>query len=333
MIEALERQTNVLVRLVDDLLDVSRIKADKIELRPEPIDLEAIVTAALMTCRPSIEERRHTLTVTVPAEPVVVVADTIRAAQVVSNLVSNAARYTAPGGRIEIEIGGDDELGFVRVRDNGFGIPLELQETIFKMFVQERVRSDGSGGLGLGLALARRLIEMHNGSISVHSDGRDRGSTFEIRVPRIGTASALSARKRTEGMPPLEPEAPAARSVRTVVIDDNDDARELLSDLLRGRGYEVLTASDGASGLALIREHEPDVALVDLGLPTLDGFGLIEVLRRDCPSLKTRLVALTGYGHSTDYERTKQAGFHGHLVKPASAAAIFACLASQLAES
>jgi signal transduction histidine kinase len=325
-IDALDRQTNVLVRLVDDLLDVSRIKADKIELRPEPVDLADMVSAAITTCQSSIDERKHSLVLDGASEPVIVVADEIRVTQAICNLLSNAARYTPPGGRIELSIGTAGELGFVRVRDSGIGIPFELQETIFSMFIQERMRSDGSGGLGLGLALARRLIEMHNGTISVHSHGRDQGSTFEIRIPLAGSAMALDSRKRSSELVPLAVHTPV-RSVRTVVVDDNDDARELLCELLRGRGYEVLTADDGPLGLQLIRDHQPDVALVDLGLPTLDGFGVIETLRRECPDLKTRLVALTGYGHTADYERTKRAGFHAHLVKPASAAAIFACLA------
>jgi two-component system, sensor histidine kinase len=330
MVDALDRQTSVLVRLVDDLLDVSRIKADKIELRPEAVALTKIVEAAVATCMPLLKERRHTLVVNTPSDRVMVVADTIRAAQVISNLLNNASRYTKPGGRIEVTIAAADEFGVVRVRDNGIGIPLELQDSIFNMFVQERVRSDGSGGLGLGLALSRRLIEMHNGSIAVQSDGRDQGSTFEVRIPLVGSPMAVEVRRRTGDMEPLKREQPPMRAVRTVVIDDNEDARELLCDLLRGRGYDVLTAQDGPSGVALIREHQPDIALVDLGLPRLDGFGVVEALRRDCPDLKTRLVALTGYGHPTDYERTKLAGFHGHLVKPASAATILACLSAQL---
>jgi signal transduction histidine kinase len=330
MVDALERQTHALVRLVDDLLDVSRIKADKIELRPEAVDLADIVEGAIAICRGSINERRHTLVLDVPSQRTMVVADTVRVSQVVCNLLGNATRYTNPGGQIEVTVGGTDEVGFVRLRDNGIGIPPELQETIFQMFVQERVRSDGSGGLGLGLALSRRLIEMHNGTITVHSAGRNQGSTFEIQLPRVGSVRAVAIRKRTSDMKPLRVEPPPARPVRTLVIDDNEDARELLSELLRARGYEVLTADDGPIGVQLIREHEPDVALVDLGLPSLDGFGVIEAVRRECPDSRTRLVALTGYGHAADHEKTRRAGFHGHLVKPASAAAIFACLSEQL---
>lgn len=330
VITALDRQTNVLVRLVEDLLDVSRIKADKIELRPELVDLAELVEAAVATNRALIDERRHALALDVPSARVMVIADTVRFSQVVGNLLSNAARYTPPGGRVEVTVTATGDYATVSVRDNGAGIPSDLQESIFQMFVQERVRSDGSGGLGLGLALSRRLIEMHNGSITVHSNGRNEGSTFEIHIPLASSALAVAARKRTTDMQPLQREPLEARSARIIVVDDNEDARELICELLRGSGFDVLTASDGPSGVQLIRDHRPEVALVDLGLPQLDGFGVVEMLRRDCPDLSTRFVALTGYGHSSDYERTKHAGFHAHLVKPASAAAIVACIAKQL---
>ncbi|MDQ3336545.1 MAG: response regulator [Myxococcota bacterium] len=334
MVDVLDRQTNMLVRLVDDLLDLARIKADKIELRPEPIDLRDVVEAAVTTSRPLLDEHKHHLAVHAPAKAVKVVADTVRLTQVICNLINNAARYTSTHGAIEVSVGlYDESLAFVRVRDNGIGIPLELQHTIFKMFVQERVRSDGSGGLGLGLALSRRLVEMHRGEIVCESAGRDQGSTFEIRIPREGSPLALSPRKRTMEMSRLRLDGHDPRSVRTVVVDDNDDARELVCDLLRRKGYSVLTASDGPTGLCLIRDHKPDVALVDLGLPMLDGFGVVETLRKECPDIKTRLIALTGYGQAADQVRTRQAGFHAHLVKPASAAAIFACLAQQLEEA
>ena len=333
MIDVLDRQTSVLVRLVDDLLDVSRIKADKIELRPEQVDMIDLVEAAITTSRPFIDERRHSLMLEVPTERLMVVADPMRLTQVLCNVLNNAARYTRPGGRIEVTISATNEFVVVSVRDNGIGIPADLQESIFKMFVQERVRSDGSGGLGLGLALSRRLVEMHNGSILVHSEGRDRGTTFEVRIPRANSAFALETRKRTSEMVPIVLERPAPRNVRTLVVDDNEDARELISELLRSKGYEVLTAGDGATGLELIRQYQPDVALVDLGLPKLDGFGVVAALRRDHPDIKTRLVALTGYGHADDQERTRRAGFHAHLVKPATVDAIIACLSAQLDET
>ncbi|HSN31001.1 MAG TPA: response regulator [Kofleriaceae bacterium] len=325
MIDVLERQTAALARLVDDLLDVSRIKADKIALRPEPLDLAELIDNAVSSCSGLIESRRHALAVEPPARRIEVIADSVRLAQVVCNLLTNAARYTEPGGRITVSCGADDTFAWLRVRDTGIGIPAELQTTIFDMFVQERVRPDGSGGLGLGLALARRLVEMHNGSITVESRGAGKGSLFEVRLPLASSPLALAPRTRTGEVEPLA--RPASPPGRIAVIDDNDDARELLSDLLRANGYEVLTATTAATGRDLIRTHRPSVAIVDLGLPDTDGITLVEQLRAQCPDLETRLIALTGYGTTADRERTRRAGFHAHLVKPSPVSAILACIA------
>jgi signal transduction histidine kinase len=330
MLDILDRQTSALSRLVDDLLDLSRIKADKLELRPELVDLVDIVENAITISRPHIDERGHALIFAAPTSCIEVVADTVRMAQVVSNLMNNAARYTPRGGRIEIECGVEGDNAFIRVTDNGKGIPGDLQDSIFNMFVQERVTSDGSGGLGLGLALSRRLVELHSGTIAVRSPGRDQGSTFEVQIPLASSALTISPRKRTRDMAPLQRPV-ETEAIRTVVIDDNEDARELLSDLLRSQGYEVLTAGDGLTGVELIRDHQPHVALIDLGLPGMDGIGVIEVLRAKHPELRTHMVALTGYGEASDRERTQRAGFHDHLVKPASAAAIFDVVAKALA--
>jgi signal transduction histidine kinase len=330
LIEALERQTTTLSRLVEDLLDLSRIKADKIELRPEAMDLVELVEVAANTCRPLIDQRHHALLVEVPADPVAVIADSVRMSQVLCNLINNAARYTPVGGRIEVRCTSEGDEAIVQVIDNGVGIPAELQDSVFKMFVQERVRSDGTGGLGLGLALARRLVDMHHGSIRVKSGGRGLGSTFEVRLPLAASADALKPRKRTRDLEPLaKPPEPSA--VRTIIIDDNEDVRDLMSQMLRARGFDVLTASDGPTALDMIKQHEPHVALLDLGLPGLDGYGVIEAVRAQIPSSRTRFVALTGYGEATDRERTARAGFDGHLVKPASVAAIIACIADAAA--
>jgi len=327
MIDVLERQTAALSRLVDDLLDVSRIKADKIALRPEPLDLVELIDNAVSSCAGLIEQRRHTLTVEAPAQPIEVIADSVRLAQVVCNLINNAARYTEPAGQIVVSCGAEEGFAWLRVRDTGLGIPPELQTTIFDMFVQERVRSDGSGGLGLGLALARRLVEMHNGAIRVESEGPGKGSMFEVRLPLAASSHALVPRTRTGQLEPLTRPAPPATSI--AVIDDNDDARELLCELLRANGYEVLTATTAATARELITTHRPSVAIVDLGLPDSDGVTLVEQLRAQCPDLETRLIALTGYGTAADRERTKRAGFHAHLVKPSPVEAILACIADE----
>ncbi|MBA3395315.1 MAG: response regulator [Deltaproteobacteria bacterium] len=324
-IDILDRQTEMLTRLVEDLLDLSRINANKIELRPEPGDLRTLVQAAVDTSRPAVEQRRHALALEVGPEPVHVVADRVRLIQVVTNLINNAARYTELGGKIAVACGIVDGRAFVRISDNGIGIPAELLPRIFDMFVQERVRSDGSGGLGLGLALSRQLVQMHHGTITARSGGRDTGSSFELRLPLAGPPDVPAAHLRTDAVQPLA--RPVVTALRTVVVDDNADARELVADLLRSRGHVVMTAGDGHQGLVMIRDHRPDVAIVDLGLPGIDGLTLAQQLREQCPDLRTRLVALTGYGLAGDLQRTKEAGFDAHLVKPASAAAILAALA------
>jgi two-component system, sensor histidine kinase len=330
LVDVLDRQTASLARLVNDLLDLSRVKADKIELRPEKLELVDLVENSIITSRPVVDERGHALTFDAPSQRIPIIADSVRFSQVLSNLLNNAARYTPRGGRIDVTCGAADGWAFVRITDTGIGIPSELQESIFKMFVQERVSSDGSGGLGLGLALSRRLVELHRGTISVQSAGREQGSSFTVRVPMAGSPLALETRTRTRDLAPMRAIEPTSGPIRTIVIDDNDDARELLSELLRARGYEVFTAADGPTGLGLIREHQPHVALVDLGLPGLDGIAVVKQLQIECPELKTRLIALTGYGEAADRERTQRAGFHAHLVKPTSAATLLACLSSQL---
>jgi CheY-like chemotaxis protein len=212
----------------------------------------------------------------------------------------------------------------VRVTDSGVGIPADLLPSIFDMFVQERVRSDGSGGLGLGLALANQLVRMHHGSIRAASPGRGKGSTFEVQLPLATSDDVLATRRRSESIEAIP--KPVIGGLLTLVVDDNDDARELLADMLKSHGYDVITAVDGREGLALIRDQRPAVALIDLGLPGLDGYTLARQLRSECPDLTTRLVALTGYGHSTDMQRTKEAGFAAHVVKPATAAMILEAL-------
>jgi signal transduction histidine kinase len=329
MLEILDRQTNVLARLVDDLLDLSRIKADKIGLRPERVTIAEVIDMAITTSKPMVDERGHSLAFEPPARAIRVVADPIRLAQVISNLINNAARYTARGGHIQISCGETGEMAFVCVVDDGIGIPPELQATIFQMFVQERVAADGSGGLGLGLALSQRLIELHRGTLSVWSAGRGQGSTFELRVPLARSAIALPVDRRTSEIHPLQRPG-QDRNRRIVIVDDNEDALELLAALLESQGYSVVQAHDGVAGLALIREQRPDLAFIDLSLPGLDGLGLVRQLR-DEGALVTRLVALTGYGEQSDRELTREAGFHAHLVKPATVHKILTCIAEQLA--
>jgi signal transduction histidine kinase len=326
LIDILDRQVGALTRLVDDLLAVARLNAHKILLTHEPIELVGVVEQALAACAPLIAERGHAVVMDTSGPPLLVAGDGERLSQVITTLVTNAARYTPPGGRIEVGCSTDAGSAVVRVRDNGNGIPLELQASLFEMFVQERIGPDGSGGLGLGLALAHRIVELHAGTLTVQSEGRGRGSTFELRMPLAEATPEVT-------VAPVAPIAPVPERIKTLVIDDNDDARELITALLQGKGFEVLAAADGKAGLAMIRDHMPHVALVDLALPGLDGFGVAEALRTQYPQHKTRMIALTGHGAAADRERTKRAGFHAHLVKPASAAAIIACIADQLQRS
>jgi two-component system, sensor histidine kinase len=202
-VSILEHQASVLTQLVDDLLDLSRIKADKIELRPEPLSLQSLVEAAVTMSRSLFEERHHALEIVVPPDPITVVADSLRISQVIANLLSNAARYTRPGGHIEVTVATEDELGIVRVRDDGIGIPPDLKEKVFELFAQERTDPEVSGGLGLGLAFARRLVELHNGTIAAASEGRDRGSTFEVRLPRVTSPLSIAVRRRTRDLQPI----------------------------------------------------------------------------------------------------------------------------------
>ena len=322
MIDILDRQVGTLARLVDDLLVVARINANKISLQTSRLDLAAIVEQALASAAPAIEQRGHAIELEITATPIAVAGDAERLGQVISTLLTNAARYTSPGGRIEVTCTVEDATAIVRVRDNGIGILPELQPSLFEMFVQERIGPDGSGGLGLGLALAHRLVELHAGTLTVHSEGHGCGSTFELRLPRAEPTTTVAAPQAAVPAP--------ARPIKTVVIDDNDDARELIAALLEGKGFEVLAAADGNAGLALIRDHVPDVAIVDLALPGLDGFDLVAALRTQFPQVKTRMIALSGRGAAEDRERTQRAGFDAHLVKPASAATIMACIAAQL---
>ena len=318
-IDILDRQTHQLARMVDDLLDISRIKASKTELRRELHDLRDIVETALATSAPWIVERHHHLSLNLPDEPMHVLADHVRVTQIITNLINNAARYTEPGGSIAVTGTIDGEYARIQVTDSGIGIAPVLLDKIFEMFVQERVRADGSGGLGLGLALAKQLVELHGGTIHAHSDGRGTGSRFEVSLP------LSDPRERTTAITPIFARAVTA-ALRAVVVDDDADMRELLAELLRAHGHDVTTASHGNDGLVLIREHRPDVALVDLALPGMDGLALARSLRDSSPDIMTRLIALTGSGQPTDFERTKAAGFDAHLVKPASEAAILESL-------
>jgi CheY-like chemotaxis protein len=289
------------------------------------MDLRTAIEAAITTSKPRLTDRGHVLATDLPDEPVMVTIDSLRFVQVIANLLNNAARYTPPGGKLRITCGATgDERAFVELEDNGIGIPPDLLPTIFGMFVQERVRSDGSGGLGLGLALAKQLVELHGGTITAASEGRGCGSKFRIELPLATTDLALRPRTRTRDLEPMD--KPEVRALKIIVVDDNEDARELIAESLQAAGHEVRVAPDGPSGLDLILALRPDAAFIDIGLPGMNGVDVVRELRARAPDLTTKLIAFTGYCGAESIEKTREAGFDDHLIKPATLEKMLACL-------
>ncbi len=304
----IERQVRHLVSLVDDLLDVSRITRGKVRLNRLPIELSESVAKGIELASPLLEQQRHTLSVDVATTGLGVLADTDRLAQVVSNLLTNAAKYTPPEGRVSVSasVEGDDVV--LRVRDTGIGIAPEMLPRIFELFAQDRQAIDRApGGLGLGLAIVRSLVKLHGGSVSAHSDGRDRGSEFVVHLPRVIADRAGAAEPAPE---------PRATGLRLLVVDDNRDAAMMLAEALALAGHQTEVAHDGPEALAKAARFHPDVALVDIGLPVMDGFELAHQLRSRYDARQLALVAVTGYGQEHDRRRSREAGFAAHLVKP-----------------
>lgn len=317
----IQRQVHHITRLVDDLLDIARLNAGKLELRRELVAIDAIVDEALQSCRGSIEKQGHTVEVQGQDAPAMVFGDPIRLVQVICNFLNNATKYTPSGGKIRIEWGTDRGQAFVRVSDTGRGIAPELLPTIFDMFVQARTEPSGAGGLGLGLGLVKRLIEMHGGTVRAMSEGPNKGSTFEMRLELADSQTiAKDARTRTGPMTPLQ------RPLRAVVCDDAADLRDLVADLLRLRGHEVHVVEDGPSAIELVLREKPDVALIDIGLPQMDGYEVARRIRQSLTDVRPRLIAMTGYGQASDRAAAFEAGFDAHIVKPASADKILRAL-------
>ncbi|HEY3806296.1 MAG TPA: response regulator [Kofleriaceae bacterium] len=314
----IQRQVHYIGRLVDDLLDVARFQTGKLELRKELVHLDKLVEEAVSAAMPAAETRGHQLSVGGNGTPIVH-GDPVRLVQILSNLLSNAIKYTPPNGRIAVEYGVEDGQAFARVVDNGRGISAAVLPKVFEMFVQERVAESGAGGLGLGLGLARRLVELHGGDLRASSSGEGKGATFELRLP-LADPEAFA-----RPVPPPELE-PGHKPLRAVVVDDAADLRELVADLLRMKGHEVMAVEDGPSAVALIRSERPDVALIDIGLPEMDGYEVARELRRDLSPRQLRLIAMTGYGQAADRATALQAGFDAHIVKPASADKIMRAL-------
>jgi signal transduction histidine kinase/DNA-binding response OmpR family regulator len=306
----LDRQTRQLVRLVDDLLDVARITKGQITLKSEPVDVVAVLNTAVETCSSLIQERRHHLTVMPPPTPAAVRGDAARIAQILSNLLNNAVKYTDPGGHIALTANVDGDMVVFRVKDSGIGIHSDMLPNIFEVFTQASPTLDRTnGGLGVGLAIVQRLVTLHGGSVEALSAGLNSGSEFVVRLPLASGG----------------PEAQAAGGMRVVpvalpsvlVVDDYIDSADAIASLLRAQGHAVHVCHDGALALQIAREVRPDVVLLDIGLPGMSGFEVAKALRACEETNGCRLIALSGYGQPSDYEQSREAGFDHHLVKPA----------------
>jgi PAS domain S-box-containing protein len=330
----IERQVNHLTRLVDDLLDVSRIARGKVELRTERVEMGEVVAKAIEIASPLLEQRVHTLTLEVPRRGLAVDGDPTRLSQVVANLLTNAAKYTPPGGQITVRAERVEVEVALTVRDTGIGIAPDVLPRIFDLFVQERQGIDRSqGGLGLGLTIVRNFVERHGGSVLARSEGLGHGSEFVVRLPAAPALVPAPEAVLPGGTPEL-PRAPArpgeaaeaAASPRILVVDDNEDAAETLVYALTLKGYETRAAYDAPTALRLAAVFSPHVAFLDLGLPVMDGYELAAHLRKLPGLADLRLIAITGYGQESDRQRTREAGFHHHLVKPVDLAAVEAAV-------
>jgi len=310
-LQVIERQVDHLTRLVDDLLDVSRIARGKLELQREIIDVREPIASAIEIASPLLEQKGHRFELKVPPHAIFVNGDGPRLIQVFANVICNAAKYTDPGGRIAVLVGQREQQIAVEVRDDGIGIASDLLPRIFDPFVQGEQSSDRSrGGLGLGLGLVRALVELHGGEVEARSPGPRLGSTFTVRLPAVA---------RVEAPPELDNRLSTAfRSAsgawRVLVVDDNDDARMLLADVLSALGHDVRVAGDGDAALEVVRDFIPEIGILDIGLPGMDGYELATKLRPALPDV--RLIALSGYSQPADRARSQAAGFDLHMVKP-----------------
>ena len=337
--EVIDRQLDHLTRLIDDLLDVSRITRNQLELRREPAELAEIVRGAVESTRPLIDKRGHKVRLTLPPDPVCVSVDVVRLTQVLINLLNNAARYTPHGGSVWLSVElvpsasstlpseketRDDREVVIRVKDTGVGIAPEHLPRIFETFYQaDRSLERSQGGLGIGLTLVRRLVEMHGGIVEVHSAGINQGSEFIVRLPVLAE-SAVSALPQE---PSRQREQPATTRL-VLVVDDNHDSAESLALLLQLTGYEVKMAHDGLEAVEAAAKLLPQVVLLDIGMPNLNGYDAARQIRQQAWGKDMVLIALTGWGQEQDRERTREAGFDAHLLKPVDHDALMKLLAS-----
>lgn len=325
-IAMMNRQTDYLVHMVDDLMDVSRISRGKIELQTKRVDLVELVKAAVQSVRPLFEQPHRHLQITLPPTPLFVEGDITRLTQVVTNLLTNGVRYTEPGGQIWLSLEHGELGAILQVRDNGIGLAADQLTTIFELFVQvDNSYARSNGGLGIGLTLVKQLVEKHGGRVAAHSEGLGKGSTFLVHLPTL-TAAAEQAAK-----PPLRGIDPAATQ-RILIIDDNADAAMSLEMLLNFNGYEAHSRTSGRSGIEVAERLKPRVILLDIGMPELDGYDTCRLIRKQSWGEDVVVIALTGYGQEEDRLRTQEAGFDGHLVKPVDLAALLNLLTDLLDE-
>lgn len=309
--ELIDRQVQQMTSIVDDLLDVSRITRGKITLHMQPVAVSAIVNRAVETSRPLIESCGHSLQITLPSETLRVEGDEARLAQCVTNLLNNAAKYTDTGGLISLNVEREGSDAMVKVRDTGVGLSAEMLSSVFDLFMQvDRSLDRSQGGLGIGLTLVRSLVEMHGGSVSASSGGPGQGSEFVVRLPLLAApAPALAA---------AVPDTAGSVSRRVLIVDDNKDAAKTLAMLMKLAGHETHTCFDGPSALEAAHSFRPEVVLLDIGLPGMNGYVVAEHLRQDSGVSDAVLIALTGYGAEEDRRRSQEAGFDHHFVKPVS---------------
>jgi signal transduction histidine kinase len=314
--ELIRRQVGHLARLVDDLLDVSRITQRKVVLQRKVVSLHSLVASAVEVARPLIDAQGHELAVSLPAAEVWLDVDPVRISQVIGNLLNNAAKFTPRAGRIALDVAVGPGRIEISVTDNGVGIGREVLASVFELFAQaDRSLERSQGGLGIGLSLVKGLVEMHGGKVFAHSDGPGHGSRFTLHIPRGNVAAP--------GVPAGRPASRAAhRSRRVMVVEDNLDSAEAMMLMLRAMGHQVTLANDGREALDMARREVPDVILLDIGLPGLDGYQLARRLRGMPETRAARLIAVSGYGQDSDRERSAAAGFDLHLVKPVDPAAL-----------
>jgi PAS domain S-box-containing protein len=317
----LERQARHMRHLVDDLLDMSRITGGRIRLQVEPIELTEFLQGLIAAYRQSTETTRHRFTFTGADSPVHVNGDRIRLTQIFTNILHNAVKYTPPAGQIEITLRMEDRQALISVRDNGVGIPTEMLEYVFEPFAQlDRSFEPADGGVGIGLTLAKRLIELHNGGIEARSAGRGKGTEFLIHLPVTAVAPAKSA-------PAPERRSDMSVSRRVLIADDNHDAAISLSMLLQSMGHDTRVVHDGIEALEEAELFRPEVVLLDIGMPRLNGYETARRIRSRAWAAHTQIVAVTGWGQETDRNRAREAGFHRHLVKPADLDALIDVMA------